>query len=234
MTQLALIEGVSSHPHSHGGQRFTEFCRTCGDRKTTCHYPSGTVNVCLKCKKLAIEKFRNGVKANPEKLKHRQALQRAWHDRAKKDPAVRAKILASRKSHYVRHREKILARQRVRMSDPTRKHHKKELSIALRCDRKDKHFFRHKADGWNLGIEGAKALALLWKKQRGRCGLTGLKLNKDAQIDHIVPRSKGGQNVIENLRWTDPRINKMKHSMTDGELKAMCRMVLDWEATNAR
>lgn len=71
------------------------------------------------------------------------------------------------------------------------------------------------------------ALARIYYKQRGRCALSGLKLDETAHLDHIVPRSKGGTNVSDNLQFLDPRVNAMKSNMMTDEFLAMCRTIIN-------
>ena len=74
----------------------------------------------------------------------------------------------------------------------------------------------------------AESLASLWKSQRGRCGISGRRLTRDnAQIDHIVPRAKGGDDRLSNLRWACAEANIAKRDMTDEELARLCEDILD-------
>ena len=52
----------------------------------------------------------------------------------------------------------------------------------------------------------------LLEKQQFICPYSGIKLilGINASIDHIVPKSKGGNNEIENLQWVHLWINLMK------------------------
>lgn len=71
----------------------------------------------------------------------------------------------------------------------------------------------------------ADELQELWNKQKGVCALTGRKLDKDAEIDHIVPISRGGDNSINNSRWLCRQANQAKHSLTDDEFFRLCSEV---------
>ena len=52
-------------------------------------------------------------------------------------------------------------------------------------------------------------LLKLWVKQRGRCALTGVKLDRNtAQLDHILPRALGGADTVDNLRWLHAYVNR--------------------------
>lgn len=91
----------------------------------------------------------------------------------------------------------------------------------LRC------FFQSRAK--NLRGEGRADkhdLARLWKAQRGRCALTGTRLDRSAHLDHIIPRVRGGSCRPENLRWLAPQVNHAKRDLTDHEFIEMCRAVL--------
>ena len=68
----------------------------------------------------------------------------------------------------------------------------------------------------------AKELACLWKAQRGRCGLTGRKMDSSAQLDHIKPRASGGTDTIDNLRWTCKEANLAKRELSDAAFLLLC------------
>lgn len=71
-------------------------------------------------------------------------------------------------------------------------------------------------------------LARLWKQQKGLCALTGAKLDRTAQIDHILPKTRGGMDNIENLRWVTTEVNLAKRDLTDAEFFALCGNVMRW------
>jgi 5-methylcytosine-specific restriction endonuclease McrA len=48
------------------------------------------------------------------------------------------------------------------------------------------------------------------------CQITGVHA-PDGNVDHWVPRSKGGKNTYDNLIWTDRKINALKGDMTPEE-----------------
>lgn len=48
------------------------------------------------------------------------------------------------------------------------------------------------------------------------CQITGVHA-PDGNVDHWMPRSKGGKNTYENLIWTDRAINAIKRDMTPEE-----------------
>ena len=72
----------------------------------------------------------------------------------------------------------------------------------------------------------AQGLMFQWIKQRGRCALTGIKLDRTANADHILPVCKGGTDNSNNFQWLTPEANHFKGSLTVEELAHMCRLVL--------
>jgi len=65
-------------------------------------------------------------------------------------------------------------------------------------------------------------------KQDYRCIYTGkeLRIGENASLDHIVPKSKGGDNSILNLQWVDLQINVMKNNMSHQEFISTIQLIL--------
>lgn len=63
-----------------------------------------------------------------------------------------------------------------------------------------------------------------------KCYLTGININlynsSEYHFDHIIPRSKGGNNNLENLGLATKNANMAKGEMTLKEFKELCKMVL--------
>lgn len=81
----------------------------------------------------------------------------------------------------------------------------------------------------NLRGEGAataRELAALWKEQRGHCALTGRRLDRTAEIDHIMPRARERDDRIGNLRWVVKDANRAKRDLLDADFIALCRDVV--------
>jgi 5-methylcytosine-specific restriction endonuclease McrA len=71
----------------------------------------------------------------------------------------------------------------------------------------------------------AKDLASMWKRQRGICALTGVRLDRTAEVDHIVPKARSGDDSLANLRWVSAAANRAKRDLTDEEFLALCESV---------
>jgi hypothetical protein len=73
-------------------------------------------------------------------------------------------------------------------------------------------------------------LGRLWIKQRGRCYFTGIRLTRDnAQLDHLLPVSKGGSDKISNLCFVVEQVNQAKGGMNKKEFLAMCARVYKYQ-----
>jgi len=42
------------------------------------------------------------------------------------------------------------------------------------------------------------------------CKICGLSCKNDFEIDHLIPKCKGGEDVLENLRMTCRKCNRLK------------------------
>lgn len=88
--------------------------------------------------------------------------------------------------------------------------------------------FTHWAHNTTKGSREVRdALVAKWAAQGGRCAYTGVQLTPgvNASIDHIVPRSKGGEHCAENLQWVCKQINRMKTDMTHEEFVETCAVI---------
>ena len=65
--------------------------------------------------------------------------------------------------------------------------------------------------------------------QHYRCALTGRVLEPaNAAMDHMLPVSRGGRHLIENIQLLEKSVNRAKGTMTNEEFLAMCRDVVAW------
>jgi 5-methylcytosine-specific restriction endonuclease McrA len=94
---------------------------------------------------------------------------------------------------------------------------------------KQRDFFRWKARRSYI-VLSADDLRRLWDGQGGKCALTGRALDDTAELDHIVPVSRDGDNSYGNSRWLCRPVNQAKHNLTDDEFFEMCRQVTQSEA----
>ena len=64
-----------------------------------------------------------------------------------------------------------------------------------------------------------KELESKLRSQGSRCVYSGrlLDVHSNAQLDHIVPKSQGGSDSMENFQWVDQRCNAWKSSMPEAE-----------------
>lgn len=70
----------------------------------------------------------------------------------------------------------------------------------------------------------------LIEEQEYQCALTGKRLTPaTASLDHIIPRSKGGEDIIENCQVIHMEVNRIKGVMTNDELIALCRVIVEVE-----
>lgn len=79
---------------------------------------------------------------------------------------------------------------------------------------------------------GGRATAIdlwrLWHKQKGRCALTGRRLDRSAQLDHIIAKARGGGDEQSNLRWLCKEANLALRELSDAEFVALCSDVMRW------
>ena len=75
-------------------------------------------------------------------------------------------------------------------------------------------------------------LSRAWYKQRGRCAYTGVRLGRDAHIDHKVPTSRGGTNDASNLHWVTPEANFVKRTLTHDEFVSLAVDIASYIAKN--
>lgn len=141
-----------------------------------------------------------------------------------------------------RTREQILAAKRegmaqLRLRDPAAARRKRNDFHARNRDRQTQkmrdYYARRFFWGRAMKLRGpdratANDLARIWHQQRGRCALTGERLDRSAQVDHKVPKTRGGRDVPANLQWISAKVNYAKRNLTDEEFISMCADVMAW------
>jgi 5-methylcytosine-specific restriction endonuclease McrA len=77
------------------------------------------------------------------------------------------------------------------------------------------------------GRRWPELLALLDAQDR-LCPYTGetLQIGANASIDHIVPRSRGGAEHIDNLHWVSADVNRAKAALMHDEFVALCLVIV--------
>lgn len=80
-----------------------------------------------------------------------------------------------------------------------------------------------------------KALYKLLNDQEHRCALTGRDLTIDTTaLDHIIPRSDGGEHEMWNVQWVDSSVNTAKGTMGQDEFVRMCTDVATYKGACVR
>jgi 5-methylcytosine-specific restriction endonuclease McrA len=173
------------------------------------------------------ERSKAWAKANPERVK-----------------AIKAKHLARLKAWRLANPEKareVQARWREKNKESHRaaikrwREKNREHAKAVESERARRRFFHTRAKNsvWRTKngdvAEIRTAIFWLWHKQRGRCALTGKRLDRTAELDHIIPVSKGGLNHPSNLQWLSPEVNQCKNDLTEQEFIAICKAVLSYK-----
>lgn len=73
----------------------------------------------------------------------------------------------------------------------------------------------------------AKRLYRLLELQGFKCAVTGRDLTPEtASLDHKVPLSQGGSNLMDNVQIVHWDVNKAKGTMTMSEFLALCKEVV--------
>lgn len=180
--------------------------------------------------------------ANPERSK---ANQKAWvKANPEKVKAAKAKHLARLKAWKLANPEEAKAVQ-ARWREKNKESHRAAIKRwreknrdrvkEVERRRSKRRFFQRRASASVCRTkqgdikELTVAIFWLWHKQRGRCALTGKRLDRTAELDHIIPVSKGGLNHPSNLQWLSPEVNQCKNDLTDQEFINICKAVLSYK-----
>jgi len=82
---------------------------------------------------------------------------------------------------------------------------------------------------------GAALRKQVYKKTNGRCAFCNMKLtlnklnrgseNQRMTIDHIIPKSKGGESILDNYQPLCTRCNQCKGSLLEDEMEVKTWMI---------
>ena len=149
-----------------------------------------------------------------------------FSDAKNRTSGKRSQCRSCASDYYVKNKERIAKRHRESMSIPA---NRAARTIRLKNYHAKRFFYSH-AQGSSRRKDtyfaSPQELWSLWKRQRGICPLTGIRLNRDnSELDHIVPWKLSRDNSVLNLRWVYGPINRMKHHLLDAEFFELCRMV---------
>lgn len=144
--------------------------------------------------------------------------------RPKRKKLTSEELTARKRDGMARHRaaNPDVIRETARRTYYKHRDRRLELAKTVRVQR----FFAQKAYG--LEAVTTKDLARIWKRQRGRCALSGRRLDRSAEVDHIFPRSRGGTDALENLQWLSREVNRAKREMIEADFIAMCQEIAGW------
>jgi hypothetical protein len=66
-----------------------------------------------------------------------------------------------------------------------------------------------------------------------KCALTGKPIDlmkpRTYQLDHIIPRSRGGENTLSNCQLVCKEVNLAKHTLNSEEFVQLCRDVINYQ-----
>lgn len=170
------------------------------------------------------------------------ALEYRVHKRGYRIGKCRACEVLYQRTQYEKNAEKIRERKRLSMAKTRAKDPEKarayrnayhatnrEERIVKMREYAGRRFFWVKAMKLR-GVNRAttRQIASLWKQQRGLCALTGRRLDRTSQLDHKLPKAKGGGDCIDNLQWLCQEANLAKRDRIDAEFVALCSDVMAW------
>lgn len=138
--------------------------------------------------------------------------------RIKKPKMTPSEVRESKRIHMAKRR--IADPEKARKYQNTRWHANRDRNLAVMTEYQRRRFFWIRAT--KLKNVTAKDLASLWKRQRGLCALTGRRLDRTAQLDHITAKARGGTDDLSNLRWLCKVANLALRELSDAEFLELC------------
>ena len=182
-----------------------------------------TARLCSRCKERPAGRYKSGKHAGEptycRECRNEKARNRCLNDGERMRELARRRYASNPEKHRDEHR-------RWRNANP-----EKFAKINQRW--RDHHPFvyaaislEHNSGTWipPLSLWG------LFKRQRGRCAMTGRALNlrghPRASLDHRVPRSRSGETTPENLQWVSRQVNVSKNALSVDEFVGLCAEVV--------
>ena len=88
-------------------------------------------------------------------------------------------------------------------------------------------YLKHIVKSRKMPVTTVPPLLTLFESQDGKCVYTNrpITIGIDAELDHIIPRSKGGPNTVENFQWLWSPVNRMKNNLSESEFWEIIRML---------
>ena len=84
-------------------------------------------------------------------------------------------------------------------------------------------------------VEQSVPQIIKWMKRTPRCIYCRLAIaTNDYSVDHILPRSRGGADKLENIQLVDNRCNRLKGDLTDEEFKRLIAVLAPYPEIFAR
>jgi len=113
----------------------------------------------------------------------------------------------------------------------------KKNGVCVKCGAKrllnqlvcEVHYFRNISKASTGTEKNWKELKTKLEVQKNKCFYTNDKLilGINTSIDHIIPKSKNGNNNLENLVWCTLEVNLAKRNLDDKSFVELCKKVLN-------
>ena len=129
-----------------------------------------------------------------------------------------------------------LCMEEKRKKADARRQHRKNNGLCVDCgDQKsvsgvccESCYLKRTARRYFKDVSKVAELKSLFDSQNGTCPYSGRKLtlgDDSSELDHCVPQSDGGEQILENLQWVDARVNRMKWNYSEKEFLDLVREI---------
>lgn len=142
------------------------------------------------------------------------------------NPVAKGKIRCEK---HLAHRRKTEAEQRIQAAKIGFCHYCRK-SPQLEKNRQCESCYFKSVSHRHLGsAKYWQLLKTMFESQKAKCALSGLSLTLgvNADLDHIVPRIKGGTDDIENLQWVLAHVNNFKSGMLEPDFFQFIKSIHD-------